>query len=110
MDKTAKLEKYSESQFKRTQPPSSQWPQLLTGASGIQPPEIAQKDCTNEGTPDGVNCVHLKVTKAEGFFFLKGSYMCALIFKLGKRQTHVFGQSLLFKQRQYNFQWYLTSA
>jgi hypothetical protein len=46
-------------------------PQLLRGTSGIQPPEIVQKDYTSEGTspdPDRVNYARcLKVTKAKRF-------------------------------------------
>jgi hypothetical protein len=57
-------------------------PQLLRGTSGIKPPEIVQKDCTNEETSpdaDGVSYARpLKVTEAERF--LKGLlHMCSNI-------------------------------
>jgi hypothetical protein len=57
---------------------------LLRGTSGIQPPKTVQKDCTNKDTspdPDGISYARpLKVTKANRFF-LRGSYVCALLFK-----------------------------
>jgi hypothetical protein len=75
-DKTAKLAVSSESAVQRNSLRGHSYqvvsiPQLLEGTSGIQPPKIVQKDCTNEGTspdPDGVNYAKpLKVTKIERF-------------------------------------------
>jgi hypothetical protein len=55
---------------------------------------------------DGVNYTRpLKVTKAKRFKKRVVRYVLSGIkaFKAsGKRQAHVFGQGLLFKQRQYN--------
>jgi hypothetical protein len=99
------------------------WPQsvtisqLLRGANGIRPPETVLKDCTSEGTapdPDGVSYARPpKVTKTEIFFKKELLHKCpdvSAFLASGKRQTHVFGQGLLFEQRQYNVQWYLTSV
>jgi hypothetical protein len=88
-------------------------PQLLRETSGIQPHEIVQKDCTDEGTSpaaDGVSYARsVKVTKAKRFFKRGKGLLCMCsnikaFWASAKRKTHAFGQDLLFKQRQYHFQ------
>jgi hypothetical protein len=100
----------SKKQFKRMWPPRSQDPQTSQRNKCIQPPKTVQKECTDS---DGVNYARpLKVSKAERFF-IRCSYTCVLIFMpfLGFQQkANTCLWPIPSKHRQYNFQWYLTSA
>jgi hypothetical protein len=97
-------------QFKRMWPRRSQDPQTSQRDKCIQPPKTVQKECTDS---DGVNYARpLKVSKAERFF-IRCSYTCVLIFMpfLGFQQkANTCLWPIPSKHRQYNFQWYLTSA